>query len=179
MEHGMGACSKDNVSKKTAANVFCHVVNIATAAVLIVFVWMQAILLLGYEPYRILTGSMEPTLTTGEIVLIDTNNRDADIGEIIAFYIGDHVVIHRVMDVKLNGEYQTKGDANQTEDFGSVEQTEMVGVLWMRLGSLTWIWDLFSSIKKYLLVLVLVVLNGSKEHLSVQTGGDEIGYGAV
>lgn len=163
MELGMENCSKNIVSEKTADNLWYQIVSGITVVVIVLFLGMQTILLLGYEPYRILTGSMEPTLATGEIVLVDTDDRNANVGEIIAFKIGEHVVIHRVMEVKSNGEYQTKGDANQTEDFNSVETAEMVGTLWMRLGSLTWIWDIFSSGRKYVLVLVLILLNGSKE----------------
>ena len=159
-----------------AAYIWKYVVNGITALILVLYIGMQMMQWSGYEPYRILTGSMEPTLITGEIVLINTNDRDGDVGDIIAFQLGEHVVIHRIVEIASNGEYKTKGDANPTEDFDTVGDTEMIGTLWMKLGPFKWFWDLFSSRKKYALIVMLVLMHGSAELAADLTGGEEVEY---
>ena len=112
---------------------------------------------LGYESYRILSGSMEPTLITGEIVLVNTNDVHAKVGEVIAFQTGDHVVIHRVVEILADGSYVTKGDANVTNDLRAVEQWQILGTMWIKLGILTHIWLLFTSKGSVLAAVVLVM----------------------
>lgn len=112
---------------------------------------------LGYESYRILSGSMEPILITGEIVLVNTNDVHAKVGEVIAFQIGDHVVIHRVVEILADGSYVTKGDANVTNDLRPVEQWQILGTMWIKLGILTHIWLLFTSKGSMLAAVVLVM----------------------
>ena len=49
-------------------------------------------------------------------------------GDIIAFRRGGSVVTHRVVQVRVvEGDFVTKGDANQTEDMTTVTFSELVG----------------------------------------------------
>ena len=68
----------------------------------------------GFGTSVVLTGSMEPTLSANDLVVI----RSADAcsaGDIVVYQSGDSLVIHRV--VRVEDEYVvTKGDANNTED---------------------------------------------------------------
>ncbi len=161
---------------KAAFYIWKYVVNGITALVLFLSLAMQAAGWFGYCPYRILTGSMEPALDAGEIVLIDTKDREISAGEILAFSEGDHVVIHRVQNIEASDEYRTKGDANPTEDFDTVKESEIIGTLWIRLGMLTGIWDIFSSDKRYGLIILLILLNGSLEIAAGSVRDKEVQY---
>lgn len=176
MAFGKKRNNRISLPKQSSVYIWKYVVNGVTAIVLFLFLSMQIMPCLGYEPYRILSGSMEPTLTIGEIVLIDTNDREIDVGEIIAFSEGRHVVIHRVQEMKGSGLYTTKGDANPTADFDAVRQTEVIGTFWLKLGVLTGIWDFFSSNGRYVVILILVLLNGSLETWAGSCEDEEVEY---
>ena len=163
MGYGMSRKNLTERSVKSAFNIWKYVVNGITALVLFLSLTIQITDWLGYRPYRILTGSMEPTLEPGEIVLIDTKDREISVGEILAFSEGSQVVIHRVQKMEADGEYRTKGDANPTEDFDTVKEPEIIGTLKIQMGELTSIWDIFSSNRRYCLIAVLILLNGSLE----------------
>ena len=72
----------------------------------------------GYKNFIVLTGSMEPTLNIGDIVVVKETT-DIEEGDIISFRVKDFVVTHRVFEVyRENGKeyYITKGDANSNTD---------------------------------------------------------------
>lgn len=77
---------------------------------------LECILFVGfrYDRYVIQTGSMEPALEVGSIVLVDPE-RTPKRGEIAAYQSGTNTVIHRVIKVE-DGLYTMKGDHNGFED---------------------------------------------------------------
>lgn len=69
----------------------------------------------GYRPVVIMSGSMEPEIQTGAIV-ITQKTKDIKKGDIMFFESEDGVsVIHRCIEIK-DGEYITKGDNNKIKD---------------------------------------------------------------
>ena len=83
--------------------------------------------LLNVEPFIVLSGSMEPAIPTGSIVLADKNSSDINIGDIIAFNKGDISVTHRVSGIDEDGSFITKGDANETIDSAPVAREQVIG----------------------------------------------------
>ena len=76
--------------------------------------------LFGIKTYVIISGSMEPELNIGDIVIAKSiKEEEIEKGDIICFRQGQSVVTHRVSGIleTSNGiEYKTKGDNNNTED---------------------------------------------------------------
>lgn len=81
-------------------------------------------LVLPYKALTVLSGSMEPTIHVGAVI-IDTpiNASDVKVGDIITFQRPDHpneLVTHRVVQIETgpSGQKQwiTKGDANNATD---------------------------------------------------------------
>ena len=76
------------------------------------------------EPRIVMSGSMEPAVSTGSIVYIAKNLKPEMIEErdIIAFRVGERMqVMHRVMKVdREEKKFITKGDANASADIGPV-----------------------------------------------------------
>ena len=73
---------------------------------------------LGIKTYIIVSGSMEPNLNIGDIVIV-RETLDIKVGDVISFRENMEIITHRVSDIqKLNGEikYQTKGDNNNNVD---------------------------------------------------------------
>ena len=78
--------------------------------------------LFGNKPAVIVSGSMEPTIKTGALVLIHFSDfDDCEVGDIITYYHPgfDELVTHRVVE-KGDDYYWTQGDANAARDSVSV-----------------------------------------------------------
>ncbi len=85
--------------------------------------------LMGYQVYSVVSGSMEPHIPVGSLLYVETAQPEtvAD-GEIIAFQSGDSVVTHRVLENRqVQGEFVTKGDANQEADLEPVPYEGLIG----------------------------------------------------
>lgn len=79
---------------------------------------------LGIKTYVIISGSMEPSLQIGDIVIVKkVDQNELKKGDIISFRQGQSVITHRINEVIEENEkveYKTKGDNNNAEDNGSV-----------------------------------------------------------
>lgn len=86
----------------------------------------------GYEVYNVISGSMEPEIPVGSLVLIkDTEASTIQKKDVIAYYGGkdtEAIITHRVVENKvLQGEFITKGDANESEDMNPIEYKYLIG----------------------------------------------------
>ena len=83
----------------------------------------------GIQSFVILTGSMEPALPVGTIVITQqssTYNKN----DIIAFKKDDKTVTHRIVEVKNENNvfsYKTRGDANNVDDIDLVRKDNILG----------------------------------------------------
>ncbi|MGH8873287.1 MAG: signal peptidase I [Acidimicrobiia bacterium] len=89
-------------------------------------------LLFGWQPYVIVTGSMEPGIGAGDVVLVSPDPViDDTLGRIISFEDparADHIVTHRVVSLNDDGTIVTKGDANPTVDSVPVPRESVTGL---------------------------------------------------
>ena len=87
---------------------------------------------MGYKPFIVLSGSMEPGIMTGDMVFVkNTDTGNLQKGDVIAYKSGEAVITHRIIDVTTeNGEvrYITQGDANDSPDQTSVKPSEVEGI---------------------------------------------------
>lgn len=92
---------------------------------------LSILLVCGFFRFRfyvVLSGSMEPKLPVGSLVVADTERTDVKIGEIVTFQKSGRTVTHRVTGRKEHG-YQTKGDANQEADYDLLQPEQIVGTV--------------------------------------------------
>jgi len=90
----------------------------------------------GVCPLIVLTGSMEPEISSGDLIIVNqADPKDIKKGDIIAFFDpdgnGSSVLTHRVTKViNDNGKlsFKTKGDANNAEDRLAVTEDKLVGI---------------------------------------------------
>ena len=76
--------------------------------------------------FVILSGSMEPTVSPGDVVIVDASAAVA-VGDIITFDDGKAVpTTHRVVAIE-DGQYVTQGDANQNPDAQRVAPGDVLG----------------------------------------------------
>ena len=92
----------------------------------------------GYKPFIVLSGSMEPSIMTGDMVFVKETDPDSlKVGDVIAYKSGSAVVTHRIVEVKSeNGEtrYVTQGDANDAADQGMVKPADVEGIYQRRIA---------------------------------------------
>ena len=92
---------------------------------------------LGYKVLSVLSGSMEPAIKTGDVIIVEPLKSDQEIaeGDVITFRAPDSpdmLITHRVVGiVSVNGEpaaYVTKGDNNDSIDLTPVQRSQVVGI---------------------------------------------------
>ena len=76
--------------------------------------------------YVVMSGSMEPTIPTGSIVVVDGRKKERKPGDIITYRRGSVVVTHRIVKKREEG-YCTKGDSNEEDDAGIVSEGQIIG----------------------------------------------------
>lgn len=94
---------------------------------------------LGYKPFIVLSGSMEPEFYSGDLILVHEVAKDFKEGDIIAFRQGNSVITHRIQKVdNRDGEkrYITKGDNNNTEDKFTVSDDKIEGIYILKVSGL-------------------------------------------
>lgn len=84
---------------------------------------------LGVKTYVIISGSMEPNIEIGDIVVKAEEN--LDIGDVISYRKGQSVITHRITQINKNEngeiEYRTQGDNNNVEDEESIKPSNIEG----------------------------------------------------
>lgn len=111
---------------KKITNVVSKMVTSITVMVVLLTGCVVLPGLIGIKPFIVLSGSMEPVVHTGAIAYVNTHATAYEPGDIVTFRMGDGVVTHRVIRME-DGQYVTKGDANETEDMTLVSGEQMVG----------------------------------------------------
>lgn len=113
----------------------------------------------GYKIYVVLTGSMEPEINIGDVVIVKNDEVVAP-GNIVAYREGRTIIIHRVVNVKIenNTVYLiTKGDANKANDIFPIDVKNVEGKC---VGVIPYLGYIFIIVYKYwiLIIVALVVL---------------------
>ena len=118
--------------------------------------------LFGLQEFTVITGSMEPTIPVGSIVVV----KPADIdgikeGDIISYrskYHSEVVVTHRVTEVDREaGKVTTKGDANDIEDVNPVYMNQVIGVVIYCLPRAGVFLDYIVSVPGIVLILTMFI----------------------
>lgn len=111
---------------------------------------------IGISVDTVMSGSMEPALRTGGIVFTDTGKQTPEIGDIIAYQLGDSKVTHRVIRKTTQG-YVTKGDANDKEDPSLVTEEQIIGKVFFTIPFLGYA-AVFARQKTIMAVLAAMLL---------------------
>ncbi len=130
---------------------------------------------LGVRASTVISGSMAPALEVGDMAIVYEASPDSIAeGDIIQFWDGREMVIHRVIEVNDGGGttlFVTKGDANSTPDPDPVQPSQVVGKVafvipkigWLAIGTKTLLagtWS-FVTANAGLLAAVFVVGAGA------------------
>ncbi len=111
----------------------------------------------GYRPFLVQSGSMEPAIMTGDIIVVK-NQPDYEINDVITFSNNSgRIVTHRIVAVDRNKlqKFNTKGDANRSGDEDAISDNQVIGKVKLvipRLGYLV----AFSKSRLGLIMLLLI-----------------------
>jgi len=115
---------------KLLINIFTWVFLITAITLAITTISANSNLFVGYRSFLVQSGSMEPAIMIGDIVVVQKQNQYFK-NDVVTFLNRDQrVVTHRIIEVKQDaGETQfvTKGDANRAEDEDSIVPEQILG----------------------------------------------------
>jgi signal peptidase I len=119
-------------------------------------------ILIGWRPYVIESGSMEPRIHVGDVVLASPDKDPQQLlGHVTVFTDPAHpqsTKTHRVVQVAADGTLVTKGDANPTNDSVHVPMSDVRGLgrllvrfvglplIWLQTGKWLWLLLLVASL---------------------------------
>ena len=118
----------------------------------------------GYKPMIVLSGSMETSIYTGDLVFVKIVDTDTfQVGDIVAFRNEKNTVTtHRIIEiVNENGQtyFRTKGDANNAEDANLVSMDDVEGIyIWRIAGFGNFLMFMKEPIGLILVLLVILVV---------------------
>ena len=167
-----------NKEKTSSAHKALNVVGIVLCVILIPILVINVTLIVksytntdevpgigGYSPLIVLTGSMEPEIMSGDLIIVKKiDGKDVKNEDVIAFTDpdgnGTSILTHRVNEIyEEDGKifFKTQGDANDTEDRLPVSEDALVGVYVTRVAGAGNI-AMFMQTTAGLIVCVLVPL---------------------
>lgn len=118
--------------------------------------------LFGHRVLTVLSGSMQPALSTGDIVINDEiSPLDARVGDIVTFRDPEdesRLVTHRVRRIRISGStafFETKGDVNNTVERWTVDSGGTIGRVEYRIPRLGFV---ASRVSGHFVRLVLIVV---------------------
>lgn len=111
-----------------------------------------------YRPIAIMSNSMYPIFSRGDMVIIKNVNKEnlqnLQINDIIEYRLDNHTVVHRIIKIEQSNNklyFKTKGDNNNAPDTEFVSEEQVTGIVKMvapKLGYPTvWLSDLFNNSK--------------------------------
>lgn len=86
--------------------------------------------LVGLTPYTVISGSMEPHYAVGSLIYVrSVESETIQVGDPITFVMNEDLLVatHRVVEIMPDGNFITKGDANETADGTAVHPNNVLG----------------------------------------------------
>lgn len=108
----------------------------------------------GYAILEVVTGSMEPTIHVGDMIVINTKEINYQESDIVTFYdVDGSFVTHRIVSIEENV-MVTKGDNNNTED----DPTNMDKIVGKYLFKINGAGKILASFKSpFVLIMILII----------------------
>jgi signal peptidase I, archaeal type len=114
----------------------------------------------NYRLFNIVSGSMEPHIPVGSVVITKTGGTPSIAkGDVISFESNNIVISHRVYDIytQNNGEkvYSTKGDANKNVDPDVIFSSQIIGKVVLHIPLLGFVLN-YVATKQGMIVCVVI-----------------------
>lgn len=161
---------------KKAGKIFSRVMAVLSALIFIIGLTVFVSVLnasagkvpsvLGFSVLHVQTGSMEPEIPVGGIVITFKVKPDSlKVGDVISFYSNDTTIsgkvnTHRIVEINDSdsGEkiFKTKGDANDAVDEAAVYQIDLIGKVIVNIGTVGS--SVLSVLRNPKIILIFIVI---------------------
>lgn len=106
--------------------------TVIVVLVVIAAVFLMGSRLMGLQVYNVISGSMEPTYSKGDLLYVKAVDPDSvRVGDPITFVLNENLTVatHRVISIDAEKRtFTTKGDANESPDKSPVHFNNLIGV---------------------------------------------------
>lgn len=114
-----------------------NILKVLSSSILIIVLCISIYFTTGFFKYQsiaIASGSMEPELHVGDIVIVNKKIEPSSIkvGEILVYEHNSKIIVHRIVDIeKVEKEFYfyTKGDANEAKDNYITFEKNIIGIV--------------------------------------------------
>lgn len=108
-----------------------------------------------YKAFVVQSGSMEPAIKTGSVVITKTQ-KNYKVGDVITFSLdgkGREHITHRI--VEVSDSFRTKGDANEEPDLWQVQQDQIIGKSILTIPYLGYFADFVKTPKGFVILVII------------------------
>lgn len=135
---------------QTLKKVWNVVSTILVVVVVVSAVFLMGSRLLGYQVYTVISGSMEPAYSVGDLVYVRPVDsiEDIKVKDAITFVLNEELTVatHRVVEIDIeNQRLYTKGDANDVADANPVHFKNVIGVVQFSIPLLGYVSDFIQN----------------------------------
>lgn len=129
------------------------------AVVVILAVLLVGIRLIGYTPYTVLSGSMEPAYHVGSVIYVaEVEPEELKVGDPITYHMSSGAIVtHRIVEIQNEGTpslaFKTKGDANKDADGTPVPAAAVIGKPQFSIPYLGYVSDFVQKPKGLIMVV--------------------------
>lgn len=192
-------CSRGDIAKKVLKIVLkiLYQILIILCVILTIIIVLQKVsnsnkTILGYRIFRVITGSMEPEYDVGQVVICkETDANQIFVGDDIVYLgtFGDYngkIIMHEVTaidkdDNNNNVNFHAKGLHSASVEDPQIKANQIFGVVTLKSGILTILYDLATSIYSAFIIITILVLNvfvsfkfsGKNRIKTIEEGYDE------
>lgn len=143
---------------QTVKKIWNVLSTVLVALIVLCAVFLMGSRLLGYRVFCVVSGSMEPNYSVGDLIYVkDTDPQDVQVGDVITFVLNEDLVVatHRVVRIDTEKScFYTKGDANDVEDGSPVHFNNLIGVPQFAIPLLGYVSDFIQNPPGMYIVLI-------------------------
>lgn len=116
----------------------------------------------GYHSYLVLSGSMEPSILIGDIVVVH-KQPTYNIHDIVTFNSPEagRIVTHRIVQIESSLDqppFITKGDANRDDDEAQISSSDIIGKVVFTIPKIGLLISFSRSIPGFILLIIVPAL---------------------
>ena len=157
------------MSKKTPKSKVAIIWMVMINTVLIVFILTGLLIAISLIPFKdnyrilvVMSGSMEPTIYTGSLVIVKPVN-EYKVNDIITFKTPgsqrkNDFTTHRIHDIESSDSgiiYITKGDANEEPDFERIAENRIIGKQFYSIALLGYVIGYVKTLPGLLIIIIV------------------------
>lgn len=171
---------------KSAKRMLSMLTTVLVVLVVLLAVALVGVRVIGYTPYTILSGSMEPTYHVGSLIYVkEVDPAELEVGDAITFALNeDMIATHRIVEIVPDEDdpsvlrFKTKGDANDVEDGSLVHYKNVIGTPEFMIPYLGYVADyiqhppgMYTAIAAAVIILLLVFVPDMLDDEKKKKGG--------